>query len=245
MQGHDLVGNFQHQVGTTSSHSNHSSFCWVIPGPVSLCSAPRSPGWGWGGWGSRALSNTSPACVLSPRKLLSCLHLWRGITLFSLRGSLSPLSPPAEQTFPLPSSCRRGAAGQTLRLRGGAGRSPGPLPSGSLAGAAQLIAVRVRGRRRTQQGQVKCRGVLALPKNPPSLLSLPPSPSFPLSLFRLNPLRVSSLHVAGFFSEVPRAWLQGGGWALTEQGLISKTYYYEVSFLVISLQIRQWLHQDE
>ena len=242
VQGHDLVGNFEHNVGRTLSHSNHSPLLPGGPryGRFVLC--PEEPqatcpcsGGRWGG------HQPGPACFpLATRWAL--LVSGGEASSSACCGTPAPSEHPAEEASRLPSPrLRAGGCGADA---GAAGRRwPRPCPLGVPGWSRPARCTAVRARRRTRQRQVKCPGVLALPRNPPSLLFCPPLAS--LSPFPAWTPRGFPLCIQGFFSEVLRAWLQGGGRALTAQGLISKTCDYEVSFLVIELQIRQRLQRSD
>lgn len=142
----------------------------LLPGAQShLCSGCR-------GWG--ALGNTSLAPFVAPIQFVELSSSQDEKKRHC--GSPSADFPPAE-TFPSP----LGAAGQAP----GAVRRcwPWALPcpaAGVLAAAACFLHCRARGRRRTQQRQVKCCGTLALytcHRNPASLFTaLPFLPSLPL-----------------------------------------------------------------
>lgn len=201
----------------------------------------RLPMLRWGGGGSRVLGSTSLVLLCFPHATHFALHLRRGSILFCLLWeSLTLWAPRQRRRFP---PLWLGAAGQTLEAARRCWPQSLPPALGSLAGAAQLIALWVQGRRHAQQRQVKCCGVLALPENPPSLLFCPPLTS--LSPFPAWTAWGYPHCVTAAFSEVRKACLQKGEWALAMQGCMSKTSDYEVSFLVIKPQLGQWLHWSE
>lgn len=188
-----------------------------------------SPGWEWGGWGSRTLGSTSPACVLSPQKLLSSLRLWREI--FSLHGSPLPPEPLSRADFSPPLQLQAGccwADAEAARRRWPQSR---PLALGVPGWSRPAHRAASAGKEAHTAEAGKVPWGLALSKNPPSLPSFFCPLLTYLSLpFQLEPLEGFLTACSVFFQRYQELGCKGEDGHWRSKGLSARLPIMRLAF---------------